>query len=86
MNSSEQRFRYLQSCFEQVKMYETAKKIDPNYKKEGIEDALVQVAQAYRYGENVKKDYINSILIYYNKKNLILYFCIFINKILFNYG
>ena len=63
MNSSEQRFRYLQSCFEQVKMYETAKKIDPNYKKEGIEDALVQVAQAYRYGENVKKDY-NEALYY----------------------
>lgn len=54
----------LELSFHKVQAFEGAKTIDPNYSgsaTDGIEDALITVAQAYRHGAGAKKNHDKAI-------------------------
>jgi hypothetical protein len=59
MPLSKEELIHLELCFHEVNAYKGAKTVDPDYSGslfDGIENALITVANAYRIGEGVKKD------------------------------
>ncbi|MDG2229527.1 MAG: hypothetical protein P8L74_05340 [Gammaproteobacteria bacterium] len=59
MPLSKEELIHLELCFHEVNAYKGSKTVDPDYSGslfDGIENALITVANAYRIGEGVKKD------------------------------